>query len=37
MDEAKSIRSEGFDYHSRLMSDRDDINSNYGTESYAPS
>ena len=37
VDEDKSMRSDDFDYRSRLTSDRDDSNSNYGTESYAPS
>ena len=37
MDEVKSIRSDYFDYRSRLTSDQDDTNSNYGTKSYAPS
>ncbi|KAG1744846.1 glycosyltransferase family 2 protein [Suillus lakei] len=36
-DERKSFRSEDFDNRSRLTSNRDDSNSNYGTESYAPS
>ncbi|KAI6130624.1 glycosyltransferase family 2 protein [Pisolithus croceorrhizus] len=36
-DEAKTVRSDEFDGRSRLTSDRDDSNSNYGTESYAPS
>ncbi|KAG6333627.1 hypothetical protein ID866_5463 [Astraeus odoratus] len=36
-DEGKSDRSESLDGRSRLTSDRDDSNSNYGTESYAPS
>ena len=31
------MRSDDFDYRSRLTSNRDDSNSNYGTESYAPS
>ena len=37
VDEDKSIRSDDFDYRSCLTSDRDDTNSNYGTESYVPS
>ncbi|KIJ64935.1 glycosyltransferase family 2 protein [Hydnomerulius pinastri MD-312] len=36
-DERKSFRSDDFDNRSRLTSNRDDSNSNYGTESYAPS
>lgn len=36
-DEAKTVQSDEFDGRSRLTSDRDDSNSNYGTESYAPS
>ncbi|KAG1818874.1 glycosyltransferase family 2 protein [Suillus variegatus] len=36
-DEHKSFRSDDFDNRSRLTSNRDDSNSNYGTESYAPS
>ncbi|KAF8836252.1 glycosyltransferase family 2 protein [Paxillus ammoniavirescens] len=36
-DERKSFRSDDFDTRSRLTSNRDDSNSNYGTESYAPS
>jgi chitin synthase len=36
-DEAKSFRSDDFDNRSRLTSNRDDSNSHYGTESYAPS
>ena len=37
VDEDKSMRSNNFNYHSRLTSKRDNSNSNYGTESYAPS
>ena len=37
VDEDKSMQSDNFDYCSCLMSDQDDSNSNYGTESYAPS
>ncbi|KAF9232203.1 P-loop containing nucleoside triphosphate hydrolase protein [Melanogaster broomeanus] len=33
----KTFRSEDFDARSRLTSNRDESNSNYGTESYAPS
>ncbi|KAH7883110.1 glycosyltransferase family 2 protein [Phlebopus sp. FC_14] len=36
-DERRSFRSDDFDNRSRLTSNRDDSNSNYGTESYAPS
>ncbi|KAF9231756.1 hypothetical protein BU15DRAFT_82008 [Melanogaster broomeanus] len=36
-DERKSFRSDDFDARSRLTSNRDESNSNYGTESYAPS
>ncbi|KAF9237204.1 hypothetical protein BU15DRAFT_63271, partial [Melanogaster broomeanus] len=36
-DERKTFRSEDFDARSRLTSNRDESNSNYGTESYAPS
>ncbi|KIK18436.1 hypothetical protein PISMIDRAFT_14352 [Pisolithus microcarpus 441] len=36
-DEAKTVQSDGFDGRSRLTGDRDDSNSNYGTESYPPS
>ena len=36
-DEDKSMWSNDFDYHSHLTSDQDDSNSNYSTESYAPS
>ncbi|KIJ58917.1 glycosyltransferase family 2 protein [Hydnomerulius pinastri MD-312] len=36
-DERKSFQSDNFDNRGRLMSNRDDSNSNYGTESYAPS
>jgi chitin synthase len=33
----KSMRSEDFDGQSRFTSNRDDVGSNFGTESYAPS
>jgi chitin synthase len=37
-DDHKSLRSDDFDTHSRLTSNRgDDVGSNFGTESYAPS
>lgn len=37
-DERKSLRSaDDFDAHSRFTSNRDDVGSNFGTESYAPS
>ena len=36
VDEDKSMRSDDFNYRSRLTSNQDDSNSNYGTESYAP-
>ncbi|KAI5997553.1 P-loop containing nucleoside triphosphate hydrolase protein [Pisolithus albus] len=36
-DEAKMVRSDEYDGRSRLTSDRDDSNLNYGTESYSPS
>ncbi|KAI6032165.1 P-loop containing nucleoside triphosphate hydrolase protein [Pisolithus microcarpus] len=36
-DEAKTVQSDGFNGRSRLTGDRDDSNSNYGTESYPPS
>lgn len=37
-DDRKSLRSDDFDTHSRLTSNRgDDVGSNFGTESYAPS
>ncbi|KAI5983209.1 P-loop containing nucleoside triphosphate hydrolase protein [Pisolithus albus] len=36
-DEAKTVQSDEYDGRSRLTSDRDDSNLNYGTESYAPS
>jgi len=35
--DGKSMRSDDFDGHSRYTSHRDDTNSNFGTESYAPS
>ena len=37
VDEDKSVRSDDFDYRSCLTSNQDNSNSNYGTESYAPS
>ena len=37
VNEDKSMWSNNFNYRSCLMSDRDNSNSNYGTESYAPS
>ncbi|KAI6011876.1 P-loop containing nucleoside triphosphate hydrolase protein [Pisolithus microcarpus] len=36
-DKAKTVQSDGFNGRSRLTGDRDDSNSNYGTESYPPS
>ena len=36
-DERKSMRSDDFDAQSRFTSARDDVGSNFGTESYAPS
>ena len=36
-DDRKSFRSEDYDGHSRFTSAHDDVNSNFGTESYAPS
>ena len=37
VNEDKSMWSNDFNYHSCLMSDWDNSNSNYGTELYAPS
>ena len=37
VDEDKSVWSDDFDYRSHLTSNQDNSNSNYGTESYAPS
>lgn len=36
-DDHKSLRSDDFDAQSRFTSQRDDVGSNFGTESYAPS
>lgn len=36
-DDRKSLRSEDYDGHSRFTSAHDETNSNFGTESYAPS